>query len=108
MSTVYSALDERLDRPVAVKVMSAALSTDPAFAEPADVSGVPAKVTVALARLAELRAGAPMAICSQGKMIPPMLAALTGAADPAEYKTPKGGGWVLSYAGAELVAVSRL
>jgi len=33
MSTVYSALDERLDRKVAVKVMSAALSTDPAFAD---------------------------------------------------------------------------
>ncbi|MBV9821352.1 MAG: Stk1 family PASTA domain-containing Ser/Thr kinase, partial [Actinobacteria bacterium] len=33
MSTVYRALDERLDRPVAVKVMSAALSTDPAFAD---------------------------------------------------------------------------
>jgi len=33
MSTVYSAVDERLDRPVAVKVMSAALSMDPAFAD---------------------------------------------------------------------------
>ncbi|HEX8768057.1 MAG TPA: protein kinase, partial [Jatrophihabitans sp.] len=33
MSTVYRALDERLDRPVAVKVMSAALSMDPAFAD---------------------------------------------------------------------------
>lgn len=33
MSTVYSAMDERLDRAVAVKVMSAALSTDPAFAD---------------------------------------------------------------------------
>jgi beta-lactam-binding protein with PASTA domain/serine/threonine protein kinase len=33
MSTVYSAMDERLDRPVAVKVMSAALSSDPAFAD---------------------------------------------------------------------------
>src|SRR3978361_1571377 len=32
-STVYSAGDERLHRPVAVKVMSAALSTDPAFAD---------------------------------------------------------------------------
>ena len=31
MSTVYSAVDERLDRLVAVKVMSAALSADPAF-----------------------------------------------------------------------------
>lgn len=33
MSTVYRANDERLDREVAVKVMSAALSTDPAFAD---------------------------------------------------------------------------
>jgi serine/threonine-protein kinase len=33
MSTVYGALDERLDREVAVKVMSSALSTDPAFAD---------------------------------------------------------------------------
>jgi beta-lactam-binding protein with PASTA domain len=33
MSTVYRALDERLDRAVAVKVMSAELSTDPAFAD---------------------------------------------------------------------------
>ncbi len=33
MSTVYSALDLRLDRYVAVKVMSGALSADPAFAD---------------------------------------------------------------------------
>lgn len=33
MSTVYSAVDERLDRLVAVKVMSAALSADPAFVD---------------------------------------------------------------------------
>ncbi|MDP9166372.1 MAG: Stk1 family PASTA domain-containing Ser/Thr kinase [Actinomycetota bacterium] len=33
MSTVYSAIDERLDRLVAVKVMSAALSADPAFSD---------------------------------------------------------------------------
>jgi len=33
MSTVYSAVDERLERPVAVKVMSASLSADPAFAD---------------------------------------------------------------------------
>jgi serine/threonine-protein kinase len=33
MSTVYSAMDERLDRLVAVKVMSAALSADPAFTD---------------------------------------------------------------------------
>ncbi|UQX87222.1 Stk1 family PASTA domain-containing Ser/Thr kinase [Jatrophihabitans telluris] len=33
MSTVYTGLDERLDREVAIKVMSSALSTDPAFAD---------------------------------------------------------------------------
>jgi eukaryotic-like serine/threonine-protein kinase len=33
MSTVYSAVDERLDRNVAVKVMSSALSADPAFSD---------------------------------------------------------------------------
>ncbi len=33
MSTVYAAVDERLDRLVAVKVMSAALSSDPAFSD---------------------------------------------------------------------------
>ena len=33
MSTVYAALDTRLDRHVAVKVMSSALSADPAFTD---------------------------------------------------------------------------
>jgi serine/threonine-protein kinase len=33
MSTVYRAVDERLDRLVAVKIMSSALSADPAFAD---------------------------------------------------------------------------
>ncbi|SHG60349.1 serine/threonine protein kinase [Jatrophihabitans endophyticus] len=33
MSTVYAAVDERLDRMVAVKVMSSALSADPAFSD---------------------------------------------------------------------------
>jgi serine/threonine protein kinase/beta-lactam-binding protein with PASTA domain len=33
MSTVYSAIDERLDRRVAVKVMSSALSADPKFSD---------------------------------------------------------------------------
>ena len=33
MSTVYAAVDERLDRLVAVKVMAAALSADPAFSD---------------------------------------------------------------------------
>ncbi len=33
MSTVYAAVDERLDRLVAVKVMSSALSSDPKFSD---------------------------------------------------------------------------
>lgn len=33
MSTVYSAVDERLDRRVAVKIMTGALSADPAFSD---------------------------------------------------------------------------
>ena len=33
MSTVYRAVDSRLDRQVAVKVMSAGLSNDPAFGD---------------------------------------------------------------------------
>jgi serine/threonine-protein kinase len=33
MSTVYSAVDERLDRLVAIKIMSSGLSADPAFAD---------------------------------------------------------------------------
>ncbi len=33
MSTVYTAIDERLDRLVAVKVMSPALSADPSFTD---------------------------------------------------------------------------
>ncbi len=80
---------------------------DSAFAEPADAADAPAKGKLAVARLLELRderAG----ICSQGKMIPPMLAALEGAADPAPYRTPKGGGWILSWSGGKLAALSRL
>ena len=81
---------------------------DNAFAEPADLDEVPAKVKVAAARLFELRAGSTAAICSQGKVIPPLLASLRGEEDPAPYKTPKGGGWILSWSGDQLIGLSRL
>jgi 8-oxo-dGTP pyrophosphatase MutT (NUDIX family) len=80
---------------------------DSAFAEPADAADAPAKGKLAAARLLELR-GERAGICSQGKMIPPMLAALQGADDPAPYRTPKGGGWVLSWSDGKLAALSRL
>jgi len=92
-------LAERLGLPIV---------TDSAFAEPADTGEVPAKVRVAQARLAELRAGSRAAICSQGKLIPPLLARLMGATDPAPYKTPKGGGWILTWSGDRLIALSQL
>lgn len=63
---------------------------------------------VAAARLGELRTGATTVICSQGKVIPPLLALLAGADDPEPYKTPKGAGWVLTWSGERLIGLSRL
>jgi 8-oxo-dGTP pyrophosphatase MutT (NUDIX family)/phosphohistidine phosphatase SixA len=82
--------------------------SDSAFGEPTTPEDVPDKTKAAATRLAELRDGPTAAICSQGKLIPPLLATLTGAEDPEPYKTPKGGGWILSWSGARLLGVSRL
>ena len=82
--------------------------SDAAFAEPDDVDELPARARLAAGRLAELRDGEPVAVCSQGKVMPPMLALLDGAQDASAYRTPKGSGWVLSWSGARLVALSRL
>lgn len=81
---------------------------DPAFAEPYEPEEVPARVKVAANRLAELRTGPTTVICSQGKVMPPLLALLRGEDDPAPYKTPKGGGWVLSWSGDRLTGLTRL
>jgi 8-oxo-dGTP diphosphatase len=89
-------------------VLGRPIVTDSAFAEPSDVADLPARAEVAATRLAELGAGGTTAICSQGKLIPPALAALRGEADPAPYKTPKGGGWVISWSGGRPAALSRL
>ncbi|MFR9780076.1 NUDIX hydrolase [Micromonospora sp. MS34] len=59
------------------------------------------------ARLTELgAAGEPVAVCSQGKLIPGMLERLTGRAD--DFTTPKGGGWLLAFTGDRLLAADRL
>ena len=47
-------------------------------------------------------------ICSQGKVIPYVLAGLKGEDDPTPYKTPKGSGWVLTWAGDRLLGLSRI
>jgi 8-oxo-dGTP pyrophosphatase MutT (NUDIX family)/phosphohistidine phosphatase SixA len=82
--------------------------SDSAFGEPPTPDEIPDRVKAAATRLAELRDGPAVAICSQGKLMPPLLATLTGADGPEPYKTPKGGGWILSWSGARLVGVSRL
>lgn len=82
--------------------------TDHAFAEPPEKSETPARVQEALTRLAALRSGPTAAICSQGKLMPHLLAALADAENPDEYKTPKGGGWAIAWAGDRAVAISRL
>jgi 8-oxo-dGTP pyrophosphatase MutT (NUDIX family)/phosphohistidine phosphatase SixA len=65
------------------------VEVDIAFDENADV-------TAAADRVRDLGRGAGAAvICSQGKLIPPLLAALAGG-EPASYSTAKGAGWVLS------------
>jgi len=82
---------------------------DGAFAEPPDPDDAPARAKLAAQRLLELRpAGGTPVICSQGKIMPAMLAALHDEDDPAPYKTPKGDGWLLTFAGDRLLAASRL
>ena len=88
--------------------LSLPIVTDSAFAEPAEIEDIPARTKLAAGRLVELRAGDRAVICSQGKLIPPLLAELAGAGDPEPYRTPKGGGWALSWSGGKLAALSRL
>lgn len=51
--------------------------------------------------------GGCVVVCSQGRLIPGLLAELTGAAD-ADFGTAKGDGWTLPFAGASLVGADRL
>ncbi len=84
------------------------LVTDGAFAEPTEVDDVPARAKLAAARLTEFRDGPRAAVCSQGKVIPSILALLDGAEDPEPYKTPKGTGWILTWSGDRLLGLSRI
>jgi 8-oxo-dGTP diphosphatase len=77
------------------------VEVDPSFNEDADVEA-------AVDRVRELgsRAGASV-ICSQGKLIPPLLSALAGG-EPVSYATAKGGGWVLSLGPTDGVVLDPL
>ncbi|WSN12542.1 NUDIX hydrolase [Micromonospora sp. NBC_01699] len=59
------------------------------------------------ARLTELAAdGRTTVVCSQGKVIPGALAHLSRT--PADYRTPKAGGWLLAFSADRLLGADRL
>ncbi|MEU4561331.1 NUDIX hydrolase [Actinoplanes sp. NPDC023936] len=94
--------------PLAAALGAQPIILDGAFAEPSDVAGLPARLTAARARIAQLRADGRVVICSQGKVMPPLLAALHGSDDPEPFKTRKGDGWLLTWSGERLLGASRL
>ncbi|HEX7947218.1 MAG TPA: histidine phosphatase family protein, partial [Phenylobacterium sp.] len=82
------------------------VAVDPAFDETAP-EGLPG---ARRALLALASAATPTVICSQGKVIPPLLADLhPGNATATEgYRTPKGTGWLLALSGTRVVSADRL
>jgi 8-oxo-(d)GTP phosphatase len=79
-----------------VRPLGLDIRTDPAFNKEAD----PRLAAVAVRSLAET-GGVPV-VCSQGELIPAVLAELTERGIP-QFSTPKGSGWILSFSGTRLV-----
>jgi 8-oxo-dGTP pyrophosphatase MutT (NUDIX family)/phosphohistidine phosphatase SixA len=94
--------------PLAAALGAQPVILDGAFAEPSDPSGLAARVTAARARINQLRADGRVVICSQGKLMPSLLAALHDTTDPEPFKTRKGDGWLLTWSGERLLGASRL
>jgi 8-oxo-dGTP diphosphatase len=61
----------------------------------------------AAAAIRELAKGPTAVVCSQGQLIPRLLAVLTGG-DESDYRIPKGDGWLLAFAGGDLAGTDRL
>jgi 8-oxo-dGTP diphosphatase len=82
------------------------VAVDAAFDETSP-EGLPGAVK---ALLALASTGTPTVVCSQGKVIPPLLSTLhPGNVTAAEgYHTPKGTGWLLALSGAAVVAADRM
>jgi 8-oxo-dGTP diphosphatase len=80
---------------------------DNAFAEPDDESGLPRRLAEARARLAEVRKAGRVVVCSQGKLMPQLLASLQRDVDVEAYRTRKGEGWLLTWSGEQLLGISR-
>jgi 8-oxo-dGTP pyrophosphatase MutT (NUDIX family)/phosphohistidine phosphatase SixA len=81
--------------------MDLPVETDRAFDDDAD-AGIAA---LRLRGLAE--GGRSVVVCSQGKLIPNVLAVLSGRA-ASDFRTPKGTGWVLSLDDRSLVTIDEL
>jgi 8-oxo-dGTP diphosphatase len=94
--------------PVAALLGGAPIVQDGAFAEPPVPEEAPAKAKLGAQRLLELRGPGTPVICSQGKVMPTMLATLRDEDDPAPYKTAKGDGWLLTWSGERLLDASPL
>lgn len=115
--------------PLAAALGDRPIVRDGAFAEPSDPDGLPARVAAARGRLAELRSHERVVVCSQGRLMPHLLASLAasgeppagwgearpgsgearpGSDEPRSFKTPKGDGWLLTWSGERLLGVSRL
>lgn len=90
----------RLDLPIEI---DSAFDEPKAGQEPADV------VAGAAARLTELATRyESVVVCSQGKVIPPALARLSGLGSAKAWATPKGTGWLLAFAGTHLAGADRV
>ncbi len=86
--------------PLAERI-GATVETDARFDEGSDVAAAAA----ALRLLA--RAATPSMVCSQGSLIPPVLGMLAGR-PAAQFRTRKGHGWLLAFAGHRLIAAAPI
>jgi 8-oxo-dGTP pyrophosphatase MutT (NUDIX family) len=105
-----SPADPAVRRPAA----EAAPTVTPPPAEPAPAVTPPAAESAAEAAAEAVRRLALSAtttvVCSQGKLIPPLLRALSpaNATASASYETPKGSGWLLAFCGTDVLAADRV
>ncbi|BCY14579.1 NUDIX hydrolase [Actinoplanes sp. L3-i22] len=83
------------------------LVVDNAFAEPETAEELPGRLAAARARLAQVRTAGRVVVCSQGKVIPALLASVARDPDVAAYRTRKGEGWLLTWSGERLLGISR-
>jgi 8-oxo-dGTP diphosphatase len=89
-----------------VEPLGLPVTVEPAFDElsPAGANGA-VDALLSLTKLPDTSV-----VCSQGKVIPPLLAALRPSNWPQseDFTTPKGTGWLLAFAGSNLVGLDRL